>query len=66
MPSAAMLARLAEIFRFLDEPHLCEDLQALSIEEFCVSDIASLLRNHQVGHLPPVAVAPFAAVGQVP
>ena len=43
MPPDEILVQLAEIFRVLGDPTRVRILQALSLEELCVCDMASLL-----------------------
>lgn len=71
MPSDAMLVRLAEIFRLLGDPTRVKILQALSIEELCVCDIASLLGttksaiSHQLRLLRSLRVVRYRKAGRI-
>ncbi|MBT0663102.1 winged helix-turn-helix domain-containing protein [Geobacter pelophilus] len=71
MPSDAMIARLAEIFRLLGDPTRVKILQALSIEELCVCDIASLLGatksaiSHQLRLLRSLRVVRYRKAGRI-
>ncbi len=71
MPSDALLTRLAEIFRLLGDPTRVKILQALSIEELCVCDIASLLGttksaiSHQLRLLRSLRVVRFRKAGRI-
>lgn len=71
MPSDALLTRLAEIFRLLGDPTRVKILQALSIEELCVCDIASLLGttksaiSHQLRLLRSLRVVRYRKAGRI-
>jgi DNA-binding transcriptional ArsR family regulator len=71
MPPDEMIARLAEIFRLLGDPTRVKILQALSIEELCVCDIASLLGatksaiSHQLRLLRSLRVVRFRKDGRI-
>lgn len=71
MPPDALIARLAEIFRLLGDPTRVKILQALSIEELCVCDIASLLGStksaisHQLRLLRSLRVVRFRKAGRI-
>lgn len=71
MPPDAMITRLAEIFRLLGDPTRVKVLQALSIEELCVCDIASLLGttksaiSHQLRLLRSLRVVRYRKAGRI-
>jgi ArsR family transcriptional regulator len=71
MPAEAVLFRLAETFRVLGDPTRVRILQALSLEELCVCDIASLLGttksaiSHQLRLLRSLRVVKYRKDGRI-
>lgn len=71
MPSEEILSRLAETFRVLGDPTRVRILHALSLEELCVCDIASLLGttksaiSHQLRLLRSLRVVKYRKTGRV-
>ena len=71
MPSEEVLLRLAETFRVLGDPTRVRILQALSLEELCVCDIASLLGttksaiSHQLRLLRSLRIVKFRKDGRI-
>lgn len=71
MPADEALARLAETFRLLGDPTRVKILQALSMEELCVCDIASLLGatksaiSHQLRLLRSLRVVRYRKAGRI-
>lgn len=71
MPPERMLFRLAETFRVLGDPTRVRILHALSLEELCVCDIASLLGttksavSHQLRLLRSLRVVKYRKDGRI-
>lgn len=71
MPPEKVLFRLAETFKVLGDPTRVKVLQALSIEELCVCDIASLLGttksaiSHQLRLLRSLRVVRYRKAGRI-
>lgn len=71
MPPEAVFSRFAETFRVLGDPTRVRILHALSLEELCVCDIASLLGttksaiSHQLRLLRSLRVVKFRKAGRV-
>lgn len=71
MPPEGVLLRLAETFRVLGDPTRVRILHALSLEELCVCDIASLLGttksavSHQLRLLRSLQVVKYRKDGRV-
>ncbi|TWJ18770.1 ArsR/SmtB family transcription factor [Geobacter argillaceus] len=71
MPSEGILLRLAETFRLLGDPTRVRILHALSLEELCVCDIASLLGttksavSHQLRLLRSLRVVKYRKDGRI-
>lgn len=71
MPQEEVLLRLAETFRVLGDPTRVRILQALSLEELCVCDIASLLGttksaiSHQLRLLRSLRVVKYRKDGRI-
>ncbi len=71
MPAPEILHRLAETFRVLGDPTRVRILQALSQEELCVCDLASLLGttksavSHQLRLLRSLRVVAYRKAGRV-
>lgn len=71
MPPEEILVRLAETFRVLGDPTRVRILQALSLEELCVCDIASLLAttksavSHQLRLLRSLRIVKFRKDGRI-
>ncbi len=71
MPPEEDLFRLAETFRMLGDPTRVRILHALSLEELCVCDIASLLGttksavSHQLRLLRSLRVVKYRKAGRI-
>lgn len=71
MPPEEIFFRLAETFRVLGDPTRVRILQALSLEELCVCDIASLLGttksavSHQLRLLRSLRVVKYRKDGRM-
>lgn len=71
LPPERMLFRLAETFRVLGDPTRVRILHALSLEELCVCDIASLLGttksavSHQLRLLRSLRVVKYRKDGRI-
>ena len=71
MPPDEILVQLAETFRVLGDPTRVRILQALSLEELCVCDMASLLGttksavSHQLRLLRSLRVVKYRKDGRV-
>lgn len=71
MPPEEIFSRLAETFRVLGDPTRIRILQALSLEELCVCDIASLLGttksavSHQLRLLRSLRVVKYRKAGRI-
>ncbi|KAA0889683.1 ArsR/SmtB family transcription factor [Oryzomonas rubra] len=71
MPPQENLFRLAETFRVLGDPTRVRIIHALSLEELCVCDIASLLRttksaiSHQLRLLRSLRVVKYRKDGRI-
>lgn len=71
MPTEGTLFRLAETFRVLGDPTRVRILHALSLEELCVCDIASLLGttksavSHQLRLLRSLRVVRYRKAGRI-
>ncbi|HXV22580.1 MAG TPA: metalloregulator ArsR/SmtB family transcription factor [Desulfuromonadales bacterium] len=71
MPPEEIFFRLAETFRVLGDPTRVRILQALSLEELCVCDIASLLSttksavSHQLRLLRSLRVVKYRKAGRI-
>jgi ArsR family transcriptional regulator len=71
MPPEEIFFRLAETFRVLGDPTRVRILQALSLEELCVCDIASLLGttksavSHQLRLLRSLRVVKYRKAGRI-
>ena len=71
MPPEELLFRLAETFRVLGDPTRVRILHALSLEELCVCDIASLLGttksaiSHQLRLLRSLRVVKYRKDGRI-
>ena len=71
MPPENVLIRLAETFRILGDPTRVRILHALSLEELCVCDIASLLAttksaiSHQLRLLRSLRVVKYRKDGRI-
>jgi DNA-binding transcriptional ArsR family regulator len=71
MPPEEILFRLAEIFRILGDPTRVRILQALSMAELCVCDIAGLLHttksaiSHQLRLLRSLRVVKYRKDGRI-
>lgn len=71
MPTEGVLFRLAETFRVLGDPTRVRILHALSLEELCVCDIASLLGttksavSHQLRLLRTLRVVRYRKDGRI-
>ena len=71
IPPEGVLFRLAETFRVLGDPTRVRILHALSLEELCVCDIASLLGttksavSHQLRLLRSLRVVKFRKDGRI-
>ncbi len=71
MPPEGILLRLAETFRLLGDPTRVRILHALSLEELCVCDIASLLGttksaiSHQLRLLRSLRVVKYRKDGRI-
>jgi len=70
-PPEAILVRLAETFKVLGDPTRVRILHALSLEELCVCDIASLLGatksavSHQLRLLRSLRVVKYRKDGRI-
>ena len=71
MPPDEILVQLAETFRVLGDPTRVRILQALSLEELCVCDMASLLGttksavSHQLRLLRSLRVVKYRKDGRI-
>lgn len=71
MPPEEIFFRLAETFRVLGDPTRVRILQALSLEELCVCDLASLLGttksaiSHQLRLLRSLRVVRYRKAGRI-
>ena len=71
MPPEEIFFRLAETFRVLGDPTRVRIIQALSLDELCVCDIASLLSttksavSHQLRLLRSLRVVKYRKAGRI-
>lgn len=71
MPDEALLLELAEIFKLLGDPTRMKIVQALSVTELCVCDLAALLEmtssaiSHQLRLLRARGIVRFRKEGKI-